>query len=43
MDAVLGADSVPPNKRLKLPAPFFFGSLLFVKTTTLRRSLGAIR
>jgi hypothetical protein len=35
--------SVPPNKRLKLPAPTTKGSHLFVNNHTLRRSLGAIR
>ena len=32
-----------PNKRLKLAAPSCCGSLLFVNTKTLRRSLGASR
>jgi hypothetical protein len=29
--------------RLKLTAPFFYGSLRFVNTSSRRRSLGAIR
>ncbi len=29
--------------RLKLTAPFFYGSLPFVNTSSRRRSLGAIR
>ena len=32
-----------PNKRLKLAAPSCCGSLPFVKTNALRRSLSAIR
>jgi hypothetical protein len=32
-----------PNKRLKLPAPAFKGSVMFVPTRTARRSLTAIR
>jgi hypothetical protein len=32
-----------PNKRLKLAAPLFCGSLLFVNTSSSRRSLGAPR
>ena len=32
-----------PNKRLKLAAPFFYGSLLFVNSSSRRRSLGAFR
>jgi hypothetical protein len=33
--------SGPHNKRLKLAAPFFYGSLLFVNASESRRSLGA--
>jgi hypothetical protein len=32
-----------PNKRLKLAAPSRYGSLLFVKSSSSRRSLGAFR
>ena len=32
-----------PNRRLKLAAPFFCSSLLFVKSSSRRRSLGASR
>jgi hypothetical protein len=34
---------LPPNKRLKLPAPAFKGSVMFVNNQTVRRSLSAIR
>ena len=32
-----------PDKRLKLPAPSSYGSLLFVNSSSRRRSLGASR
>jgi len=32
-----------PNQRLKLPAPSFRGSRMFVDVLSQRRSLGAIR
>ena len=40
---VLGLDSALPNKRLKLAAPRFKGSVMFVNNQTVRRSLSAIR
>ena len=33
----------PPNKRLKLTAPFLEGRIAFVNATVRRRSLGAFR
>jgi hypothetical protein len=33
----------PSNMRLKLAAPFFCGSLPFVNSYSLRRSLSAVR
>ena len=38
-----GPASAPPNTRLKLAAPFCCGNLLFVKSSSRRRSLSATR
>ncbi len=35
--------SLPPNKRLKLPAPVVCGNIAFVNVLVRRRSLSAIR
>jgi hypothetical protein len=35
--------TAPPDMRLKLTAPFFYGSLPFVNTSSRRRGSGTIR